>query len=128
MLNFEILVKYLDYIQLTSFVIGIILVGGAITLPTLNEIAEELLGKHAFYLILILIIAIVGVLLSLFSGNVDVIEVFLNSLLTLFLFLGFVIIGIAISILLTSQVKWLLILGVVLILNYVYTNYVKISF
>lgn len=126
-MNFDELTKYLSYLDIISLVIGFILIGGAIAIPDLNKLTQELLNQHLAYLILLLGISIGAIFISIATGNIDdSLAFFHKTFFMLFTFSIFILISILATIFFTTNANWPLILGLTLILNYLFTHYIKL--
>src|SRR3989344_7181049 len=104
-MNFDELVKYWSFLETISLLLGIVLIGGAITLPDLNKTFENLLANHAMYLSLFLVIAIIWLLVSIFTSNTNnAMDAFVNVFVALFAFSFFVLLSLLVTIMLTGRV------------------------
>ena len=126
-MNFDDITKYFGYLETISLILGVVLVGGAIALPDLNKIFEDLLANHAIYLALLLVLAVGWLFFSIFTGDgTQGIDVFMNVFVTLFAFSLFVLGSLLVTIMFTGKVNWMLIFGLTFILHYVFSHYIKI--
>lgn len=124
-MNFDDITRYFSYLELLSLVVGVVFVGGSIAVPSLNKVAEDLLGEHVVYLAMILVLAVAWVFVNMFTGNTNATDVLLEAFLAIFFFSLFIVISMGVSGVTTGKLNWLLILGTTLVMNYVFNHYFK---
>ena len=131
-MNAQEITNYLGYLDVFVLLLGVVFIGGAIVMPNLNSLAEELLGNHLGNLAIVFVIAFVLILLSIFTGqtnllglNISPADFLLEALISIFFFSLFIVISMGISGVATGKLNWLLITGLTFVLNYVFNHYVK---
>lgn len=131
-MNAQDITNYLGYLDVLVLLLGVIFIGGAIALPNLNSLAEELLGNHLGNLAIVFVIAFILILLSLFTGQTNIFgltispaDLLVEALISIFFFSLFIVISMGISGVATGKLNWLLITGLTFTLNYIFNHYVK---
>ncbi len=131
-MNVQEITNYLGYLDILVLLLGVVFIGGAIVIPNLNNLAEDLLGNYLGNLAIVFVIAFVLILLSIFTGqtnllglNISPADFLLEALISIFFFSLFIVISMGISGVTTGKLNWLLITGLTFVLNYVFNHYIK---
>lgn len=132
-MNVQEITNYLGYLDILVLLLGVVFIGGAIVIPNLNNLAEDLLGNYLGNLAIVFVIAFVLILLSIFTGqtnllglNISPADFLLEALISIFFFSLFIVISMGISGVTTGKLNWLLITGLTFVLNYIFNHYVKV--
>ncbi len=131
-MNVQEITNYLGYLDLLLLLLGLVFISGAIVIPNLNSVAEDLLGNYLGNLVIIFVIAFVLILLSIFTGqsnllglNISPADFLLEALISIFFFSLFIVISMGISGVTTGKLNWLLITGLTFLLTYIFNHYIK---